>query len=389
MFLFLRSSEIAIDTRLQRYSRALAAEGIAHGAVYWKRGAEPELNSPMLPIPFDAPLAYRSRKKTALRLLALNVFAIHEIWKRRHEVTLIHAVDLDTAIAAWVAGKLTDIPYVYDVYDHYQDSRGITGWARKLAGGFDRLIMRDAAHVILADQCRIGQHDGVPERRHSIIENVPDFRSSRFRHRRGAIPTAGVPLHLGYLGTLEAGCRGIEDLLAVVCSMPGIELDIAGSGALENHVREAAKACPRIRFHGTMPHAKGLAMLESCHVVVGLYYSCNPNHAYASPNKYYEHLLLGRPMLTSNGTPPGNKVTRYETGWAVRDGREAIRAALLEMLAEPEKLEKRGNAAARLWDGRYASYATQSIQKHYVALARNLARPSRNKDIASALKENF
>lgn len=374
MLIFLRSSEVAIDARLARYSRALTSRGVEHAAVFWQREVQAGLHPAFATIPYRAALGYRSRWKTALRLAGLNLFAFREIWRRRKTVTLIHAIDLDTAPAAWLARRLTGIPYIYDAYDHYPDSRGITGMARRIADWLDSIAMRDSALLLIADCCRLDQYKTVAAKHWEIIENVPDI--PRVAMPQVAMPEVGKrsPLRLGYLGTLEARCRGLEDLLAVVEAMPQVELEIAGAGVLEDKVRQAARRCPRIRFHGPMSHVDGLAMLQTCHIVLGLYYACNPNHRYAAPNKYFEHLFLGRPMLTSLGTPPGEKVVREASGWAIADGAQPLRHLLDEVVADPRTIIRFGRNAAQCWSENYADYAEKIIQGRYVNLVRQIGK---------------
>jgi hypothetical protein len=373
MLLFFRSSEIAIDARLGRYSRALTHANLPHAVIYWKREAENSPESPIESIPYDAPLPFRSRWKSALRLIGLNLFVVREVWRRRRVVSLLHAIDLDTVLAAWLSSKLTGIPFIYDIYDHYPDSRGIGGWLRKFLGKLENAVMRDAALVILADKCRIRQHDKIPADRCVIIENVPDFSRRQFPAIEPRTREAGEALRIGYLGTLEPQCRGIEHILALVEAMPELELEIVGTGALGESVQAAADRCSRIRFHGPMAQSDGLALMQTCHLVLGLYYTCNPNHRYAAPNKYFEHLFIGRPLLTTLGTPPGEKVLHHATGWAVADNAVAIRSILEHALANPSALAIRGRNAARLWDTRFAQYSARTINCEYVHAISKLA----------------
>lgn len=373
MILFLRSSDIGIDARLRRYARALAQGGLRPAALFWDRDGRALGLSGVHEVRFRAPGAHGLRWLMAMRLLLLNLFAIWRIWHMRHGVSLIHAVDLDTALAAWIGGHITGLPFIYDIYDHYPDSRGISGRARRLCDWLEARVIAAARLVILADPARIAQHGPIPADKLLIVENVPDIASAAPALR----PADGL-LRLGYLGTLEARWRGLEDTIAVVRDMPGVALEIAGTGAIESEVRQAARDCPRIRFHGPLPHAEGLRLMASCDMLLGLYYLAVPNHRFAAPNKYYEHLALGRAMLTSAGTPPGDKVRAEGTGWAVTDSRVAIRAALEEALAKRDGLAERGGRAAALWQQHYADYFERAIAGDYVdaVKAARRARPA-------------
>jgi hypothetical protein len=191
-----------------------------------------------------------------------------------------------------------------------------------------------------------------------VIENVPDADQAAFVT---SPPSANERLRIGYLGTFEPRFRGLEDLLAVVAADARLELHIGGTGVLEPAITAAAAACPRIHHHGPMAHDRGLAMLAECDILLGLYYGGVPNHRFAAPNKYYEHLLLGRPMLTSTGTPPGDKVRADDSGWVI------------DAIAQPAMMAQKGERARLLWQRDYADYFDRVIAGDYVATVRRIA----------------
>lgn len=376
MLLFLRTSDISIDSRLLRYAAALDRAGIRHAAAFWDRGDGAGKELSIQQFRFAHALQYRHRAQTGLWLLWLNLYFVRLLWRERANMSLVHACDLDSAFAAWLASRLTGVPYVYDVYDHYADSRGLEGIWRRLHDWVERIVIRDAALVILADDKRVQQHAAIDPARLLIVENVPalDQRALPDRTPRAA---RSDRLRIGYLGTFEAQYRGLEDLIRVVEGDPRLELDIAGSGSLHDWIAGVGARCPRVRLHPPLPHDRGMAMMAECDVMAGLYYSAVPNHRFAAPNKYFEHLALGMPLLTSAHTPPGDKVTALDTGWAVADGAAGIAAALDDALTRPGAVADKGRNAAALWRDRYADYHDRVCCGEYVAWVRRLARARR------------
>ena len=372
MILFLRTSEINIDTRLLRYSKALEQAGIEHAAAYWDRG-DGVGEAPFIPsFRFVRHLSYHSRLATALCLVQANLHFIVTLWRKRHEIAMVHAVDLDSAISAWLMNRLAGLPYVYDIYDHYADSRGLGKAVRGWLDHIEKSIIAHAECTILADKARTAQHSPIPEERLLVVENVP---SVSFDFLCQSVPKRKTDrLRIGYLGTLEARHRGLEDLIDVVESNSGLELEIAGCGGLDSYCAAAAARCSRIIKHPALPHEQGLTILRGCDIMAGLYYTSAPNHRFAAPNKYFEHLLLGMPLLTSKGTPPGAKVAEHDTGWAVDDSPDAIAAMLAEALTDRQALVRKGQNAAHLWRERYADYFEQVLRKSYVRVARQCSR---------------
>lgn len=370
VIVFLRSSAVAIDSKLRRYCRGLRVAGVGHRALFWHRDSSIAADAEVDSIAYVHPHGKQGKAATALALICFNCFALRRMWSMRRELSLVHAIDLDSVGAALVLNRLTGIPFIYDIYDSYPDSRGLTGRARAPFDWLERAAIARASLVIIADQSRLGQHAAIPPAKLLIVENVPDADQADCA---AAPPPAGDRLRIGYLGTFEPRFRGLEDVLAVVAADDRMELHIGGTGALEPVITAAAAACPRIICYGPMAHGDGLAMLAGCDILLGLYYRGVPNHRFAAPNKYYEHLLLGRPMLTSTGTPPGDKVQCHDSGWVVDDGPAPLAQALADAIARPELRAQKGQRAAALWQRDYAGYFGRVIAGDYVAAVQRIA----------------
>ncbi len=361
---FLRSADVGIDSRLRRYQEALVQSGRRYRSVYWDRGGQGKTDATSATIRYVTQTGFGRRQATALAFGLFNLFIFKSLWQNRKDIAVVHAVDLDTALPAALFCVLTGIPLVFDLYDSFIDSRSITGPLCAALDRMERWVIYVAQIAIIADPGRVAQHPPIPDHKLLVIENVPVLH--------GPIPlkrkrTGDDPLRLGYMGTLEAFGRGIEDLCAVVERLDFVTLDIVGTGALEQRIIAKAALCQRIKFHGPKEHAEGLKIMANTDILVGLYYSIIPNHAYAAPNKYYEHLLLGMPMLTSLRTPPGKKVSANKTGWAVEDNEAAIAAALIQAHQNPDLIMQFGANAAAIWREQFANYFEQQIVGTYCA----------------------
>ena len=370
MIVFLRTSDTGIDSRLRRYVAALESRGLTAATLFWDRGGNAIGLPHLREFRFHSAGYLHRPAFTAAFLILFGLFAIWKLWTHRRQIELVHAVDLDTAIPALVANRLWGLPFIFDIYDHYADSRGLSGRSAWLANWIEHRAIDRSARVILADQARVAQHGLRDLAKLLVVENVPMVEAEASPARKGK-----GPLRIGYLGTLEARFRGLEDVLQVVEKYTEIEVDIAGAGVLEGQVRAAAARCSRIRFHGPLAHAEGLRLMAECDVILGLYYRDVANHRFAAPNKYYEHLLLGRALLTSRGTPPGDKVEREGTGWAVEDGTRGIQGLLQVLTRDRKQVHEAGTRAAALWQARFADYFERAIRGDYVDAVLQCRRP--------------
>jgi hypothetical protein len=359
---FLRSADVAIDSRLRRYQLALERTGQRFRSIYWHRGA-PEKNSQISStIRYVTNTGFGQRQATMFAFALFNLFILRNLWRNRRDIDAVHAVDLDTVLPAALFCRISGIPLIYDLYDSFIDSRSITGVLRAVFDRMERWAIGQARLVIIADPSRLEQHPPISDAKLLVIENVPVVQelSKIDKSQR-----ADGYLRLGYMGTLEAYGRGLEDVCAAVKRLPFATFDVVGAGALEQRMIARAAACSRITFHGPKEHAEGMRIIGETDILVGLYYALVPNHAFAAPNKYYEHLLLGMPMLTSKNTPPGAKVLANKTGWAVDDNEASIAAALTEAHEHPELIATYGTRAKKLWQRNYADYFKHHILGTY------------------------
>lgn len=366
MVIFLRSYLVESDPRLQRYMRALRRAGVKFCSLAWDRHAREPDTAEVRYFRLGAPVG--AGFANGVNLLRWNLFCLRELFARRGQIDAVHAVDLDTGMAAALFCLLTRKPLIYDAFDLYSASRATRPWVTRCLDALERWVARRADRVLLPDKSRVEQHGFSGIATVGVIENVPmDLNAP-------PIPlsdTQPSPLVLVYAGALGAKHRGIEDLLSWAADKPqAVTLHIAGAGVLADMCREAAARHENIQYHGSLMPDEALALAAQSHIILGLYYRSSPNHRYAAPNKYFEHLLLGRPLLTTRRTPPGDKVAEYSTGWAIGEGR----AALDEWWAHFawEEARSAGLTAAGLWQARYTRYFDDVLMGQYVPMVRQL-----------------
>lgn len=367
MIVFVRSYIADFDARLGKYFQALRKAGLPFTFIGWnKDGRLAETATGFHYYPRRARLGGGWANMYAL--VGWNLYVLRRLVALRAQARVVHAVDLDTALAAWAFCVVFRRRLVFDLYDKYTAVRGIGGIAGRLIDALERGIARRAALTLIASEERRVQH-GLGADLHNVLvlENVPQAQADAPRP-----PPAARPWKIGYFGVLEPRHRGLEDLLEACRQRGDVQLHIAGYGGLADAVAAEAARSANVMFHGPMSSAAGLALMADMDILIGFYYLSVPNHAHASPNKYYEHLMLGRPLATTQGTPPGARVSSEETGWALREGEAAI-SAWLDTL-DAAQIRQRGARARALWDHKYAAYLEQQYQGAYVSRIREMLR---------------
>ena len=367
---YVRAMEISNDGRIAKFMAAARGAGHTIAAIEWNRGNCPTPSREYECYSYTRAARYGAKWRNLMSFLQWWRFVFLSLWHRRKEIDIVHSVDLDTVIPALVFCRIVGKRIVFDVYDHYADSRNISGVVGGIMSYIERAAILMADIAILVDDKRKQQHRISHANDVIIIENVPE--------RDACCPSIEVAsnraIRLGYFGVLSDKKRGIENLVQAAKMRGDVELIVAGLGPLSALCDEASRECSRISYLGRLDHQRGMEEMCRVDVVVGLYYANNINHRYAAPNKYYEHLMLGRPLLTSKGTPPGEKVVKYATGWAIDDDLTSILSWIDQLTLSD--IEARGHRAGALWKERFSNYNDGAVRGTYLERIAQLSEAS-------------
>lgn len=355
--LFTRSNPIAPDPRVEKEALALSEAGYAVSLLGWDRTAH--LPNPDRVGSLDChriPLAarYASGIRNFPALLRWQAALFRWLLSHRREFDLIHACDFDTVLPAsacrWLFGKKV----VYDIFDFYADHlRATPGWVKNIIRQVDRAVINRVDAVILVDDARRDQIAGTHPHRLEIIYNTPDPDTLK---EIDPIPSrpANSSLHLAYIGLLQTE-RGLLEMLNVLARHPEWTLDLAGFGGDEEILRARASKLKNVRFHGRVSYPQALSLSQAADVLFATYDPIIPNHRYSSPNKIFEAMLLGKPVIVAQDTNMDRIVTAADCGLVVPYGDETVLETALQLLdKDPAHRLKLGENARRAYDNHYS-----------------------------------
>jgi hypothetical protein len=102
-------------------------------------------------------------------------------------------------------------------------------------------------------------------------------------------------------------------------------------------------------------------------MISAMYHLTSPLHKFAAPNKYYESLALGVPMITTENTLVGSKVTTYDTGFVLDEKPESLLALFQSPDLQAEIAAKKQNCT-RTWEQIYKNYYENYMTNQYLGL---------------------
>lgn len=354
-----RSDAIAPFPRLEVVAHCLGKNGLRCLAVGWDReGRHPAIEKrngmDVVRVHFRGQYGGGIRNLYGLLRWNLHLLALHLKLRPR----VIHAYDFDTIIPALIAKAFINCKVVYDIADWYAASRKV-GCLRLLVEKAERWVCRKADLVILAHEERL-QQLGFSPARWLAIYNIPkEYPTSSF-----AVTKPANSDYFVYVGVLHPD-RGLEQMVEAASAL-GVRLILAGFGPLETYCRKIANTVPGIEFLGKIPHEHTLMLESNAIAIIALYDPKLPNNRLAAPNKLYEAMMLGRPLVTSKDTLVSQLVEKEKIGIAVSYGNvEELTKALEYLRNNPKEREEMGLRARLLYETRY-SYNKQCEKLQHV-----------------------
>lgn len=374
MIVLIRSNDINPDPRLQKYIDFLDLKKETYLVLGWNR-SKMILEKENYKY-FHRQAKYGSKMLNIFNKLRWFWFIYTFLIKNVGRYDIVHACDFDTAFPSYVAKLTTKKKMIFDVFDWMSDSRN-NSLIYKVIGFFERKSFAASEYAIICEPERRKQ---IPVEKECVLvmPNIPTIEfvedlvikesTNKIRQKYNLI--------LSYVGVFDAS-RGIEDLLKIVSENENICLNIAGFGRLEEQIKDYSEKYANIIYWGKVDYNTGLNIMKESDLIVALYYNTNPLHEFAAPNKYYEGLFLGVPIITTKKTLVGMKTDVENTGFVIYEGEECLK----NLLDDPDLkkiLNVKSVNSLSLWKDEYENYIETFMEDEYLPIIRGFEHQNRN-----------
>jgi glycosyltransferase involved in cell wall biosynthesis len=320
------------------------------------------------------PTPYSNYMSFPRRIAAFFSFMLRSTWvglRQAGPLDIVFATStpLTVGIPGYVISRVKRVPFVFEIRDLWPEAPIQLGALRNpvaiwLARWLERFLYRAAHHVVTLSP---GMQDalvsmGVPQHKLSMIPNCSDV--DIFRPQG---PTPEIRARYGLEGKFVlaySGAMGMANGLSVIVETArelqsqgatDIQFVLIGDGKERPHLEELAaqydlynvtflKPLPKLELAEFMPLA------DICLTIFAPFPVLQTN----SPNKMFDALALGRPVLINYGGWMQEVLERHQAGVAVpsNDPRE-IAESILALRSQPERLAEMGRNARRLAEEAY------------------------------------
>ncbi len=319
---------------------------------------------------FEFDLSYTNKDGFLKRSLTFLKFALGSIrlaFTERYDVLFATTTPLTAGVpgiaARWLRGK----PFVFEVRDLWPELPRAMGVIRNPAV-LGMMSALEWASYRSADRCvalspGIAEgivRRGVPSERIALVPNGCDIGIFGAGEDVGAVPWRpdGVrpsDLMAVYTGT-HGQANGLDAILDAAAVLKArrrddIKLVLVGDGKLKQGlmVRAAREGLDNVVFHTPVEKRRLAGLMAAADLGMQCLANVPAFYFGTSPNKFFDYIAAGIPVLNNYPGWLAELITRYDCGFAVPpDDAAAFASALEAAAANKVALDRKGENAAHL-----------------------------------------
>lgn len=356
--LYLRSNPVNPDSRVEKEVTSLTNAGHEVEIFAWDRNSKFSLKTENLIINNQIIEIHRvgiessyggGMKKNLIPLLKFQIEIVRFLLKNIKKYDVIHACDFDTAFTSNLILKMfKNKKFVYDIFDFYVDAFSVPTKLKNIIKKLDYSIINNADAVIICSEQRKEQISGSKPKILEIIHNTP-LQIAKFK----SMGLNDSKIKIVYVGIL-AEYRFIKEMADFVINNDEFEFHIGGFGLLEEYFKILADNHSNIFYYGKLTYFKTLELEANCDIIPAVYDPKIPNHYYAAPNKFYEALMLGKPLIMAKNTGMDEIVLDERIGVVIDFTEESLSKGLNILKEESKDWECISSKMKKIYKSQYS-----------------------------------
>lgn len=287
-----------------------------------------------------------------------------------HHADVLLSNDLDTLLPNYIISKLKNLPLVYDSHEYFTGvpeleshpfKKGI--WKR-----IERSVFPHLKHVFTVSDSIARLYESEYGVLPLVVRNVPE--KMNFKKIPGK-KSLGLPEDRKIIILQGSGInvqRGSEELVEAMQFVPDdMLLLIVGGGDVIDTLKQKAhdlKLEEKIIFKPRLPYNLMMEYTVSADLGVSLDKDTNINYRYSLPNKVFDYIHAGTPILASELEEIKKLIEKYQVGDFIQNhDPEQIANKLVQIFNQPEKLKQWRDNTKIARDALHWKQESETVQK--------------------------
>jgi len=240
--------------------------------------------------------------------------------------------------------KIKNLPLVYDSHEYFTGVPELNGrpFVKRVWELIERNIFPNLEYVITVSDSIAGLYQKQYGILPVVIRNLSPLSQSILPYRREELKLNDSSLLLILQGGGINIDKGAEELIDAIKLTENVSLIIAGSGDVIPELKRMVvkyDLSDRIKFFPAMPWKELMRLTKSSHAGVCLEKDSNINYRYSLPNKLFDYISAGIPVITGNLPEISKIVSSCNCGISVPEiSPEEIRNAIFRLRDNPKLL---------------------------------------------------
>ena len=227
-------------------------------------------------------------------------------------------------------------------------------------------IINKADATIICTEDRKKQIRGSYPKWLAVVHNSP---ASAHLKESAEQTIATNKVKIAYVGILQ-DYRLLKEIAEAISESENMELHAGGFGKYEAYFTQMAERFDNIHFYGRLTYENTLALENECDIILAVYDPAIENHRFAAPNKFYESLMLGKPVVMVKNTGMSQAVEENDIGVLIDYSKEGFIDGINTLIQRKEEWSAMSERMKKLYGD---TYCWDEMERRLLALYRELS----------------
>jgi hypothetical protein len=242
---------------------------------------------------------------------------------------IYYCADFEAAFPCYLLKRIKKLSYVYDIYDEFALRYKFNKLLSRIISAVDRKIRKASIITIHVDPLRVSALD----KNYTIIPNVPfDFYNGKFE-------TPDYKKKIAITGWLTK-TRGVDSIYKFARDNSNIEFLIIGE--IDPSLKDLFSVMPNVNVHTQMRQDDLFQVIFDVSAILALY---NPDieiNRKAAPNKLYDAMMLGIPIVSNKGIEVADFIQSKHLGLVVNYNYDESWKEIVDLISDKKAVKNIG-----------------------------------------------
>ncbi len=331
------TNDLVADNRVHKVATTLTNLGFEVTLIGRKFGDSPLLKPRnyktfRMNLPFNnGPLFYAS----------YNIYLFFHLIVKQYD--LVVSNDLDSLTAGFSYTNLANKKLVYDSHEYYTEVPELVSRPaiKKIWEVLEAAMLPKIKHCYTVCQSIADVYNQKYQSNFKVVRNVPfKAKNQQIKPNINVNIPSDLPIIL-YQGAVNLG-RGIEEAILAMKNIENARLVIVGNGDLSEDCRQLARkegVSEKVIFTGRIPYDEVKFITQLATIGLSIEKDMGLNYRFALPNKLFDYIQSGIPILASSLPEIKRIVEDYKVGTCIsHTSVDELVIGIKQMLKEEKQL---------------------------------------------------